>query len=82
MKLQGSKRYSSDLEQGGLEIPAKIIFQNSNERIIEEMKKAHYKTDLKNVVTMPSHQGYCLTCTYGCIRFYCPKVRGSQVIGA
>ena len=34
-----SKRYSSDLEQGGLEIPAKIIFQNSNERIIEEMKK-------------------------------------------
>ena len=34
-----SKRYYSDLEQGGLEIPAKIIFQNSNERIIEEMKK-------------------------------------------
>ena len=30
---------SSDLEQGGLEIPAKIIFQNSNERIIEEIKK-------------------------------------------
>ena len=25
----GSKRYSSDLGQGGLEIPAKIIFQNS-----------------------------------------------------
>ena len=34
-----SKRYSSDLEQGGLEIPARIIFQNSNERIIEEIKK-------------------------------------------
>ena len=34
-----SKRYSSDLEQGGLEIPAKVIFQNSNEIIIEEMKK-------------------------------------------
>ena len=34
-----SKRYSSNQEQGGLEIPAKIIFQNSNERIIEEMKK-------------------------------------------
>ena len=34
-----SKRYPSDLEQGGLEISAKIIFQNSNERIIEEMKK-------------------------------------------
>ena len=38
-EITGSKRCSSDLEQGGLEIPAKIIFQNSNERIIEEMKK-------------------------------------------
>ena len=38
-EITGSKRYSSDIEQGGLEIPAKIIFQNSNERIIEEMKK-------------------------------------------
>ena len=38
-EITGSKRYSSDLEQGGLEIPAKIIFQNSNEKIIEEMKK-------------------------------------------
>ena len=38
-EIAGSKRYSFDLEQGGLEIPAKIIFQNSNERIIEEMKK-------------------------------------------
>ena len=34
-----SKRCYFDLEQGDLEIPAKIIFQNSNERIIEEMKK-------------------------------------------
>ena len=38
-EITGSKRYSSDLEQGGLEIPAKIMFQNSNERVIEEMKK-------------------------------------------
>ena len=38
-EITGSKRYSSDLEQGGLEIPAKVIFQDSNERIIEEMKK-------------------------------------------
>ena len=38
-EITDSKRYSFDLEQGGLEIPAKIIFQNSNERIIEEMKK-------------------------------------------
>ena len=39
MQITGSKRCSSDLEQGGLEIPAKTIFQNSNEGIIEEMKK-------------------------------------------
>ena len=38
-EITGSKRYSFDIEQGGLEIPAKIVFQNSNERIIEEMKK-------------------------------------------
>ena len=39
-EITGSKRYSSNLEQGGgLENPAKKIFQNSNERIIEEMKK-------------------------------------------
>ena len=38
-EITDSKRYFSDLEQGGLEIQAKIIFQNSNERIIEEIKK-------------------------------------------
>ena len=36
MQSTGSKRCSSD--QGGLEIPAKTVFQNSNEGIIEEMK--------------------------------------------
>ena len=35
----GVSSSSSNLEQGGLEIPAKIIFHNSNKRIIEEMKK-------------------------------------------
>ena len=38
-EITGSKRYPSDLEQGGLEIPVKITFPNSDERIIEEMKK-------------------------------------------
>ena len=38
-EITGSKRYSSDLEQDGLEIPAKIMFQDSSKRIIEEMKK-------------------------------------------
>ena len=28
-----------------------------------------YKNDLKHAVTMPSHQGYCLTYIYGCIMF-------------
>ena len=37
--ITGSKRHSSDLEQGRLEIPAKVIFQNSNERITEQIKK-------------------------------------------
>ena len=37
-EITGSKRYPSDLDQGGLEIPAKIMFQSSNERIIEEMR--------------------------------------------
>ena len=34
-----SKRYFSDLEQVGVEISAKIIFQNTNQRIIEKMRK-------------------------------------------
>ena len=38
-EITGLKRYSSNLEQGGTDIPAKKIFQNSNERIVEEMKK-------------------------------------------
>ena len=29
----------------------------------------HYTTDLKHAVTMPSHQGYCLTCIHSCISF-------------
>ena len=37
---------------------------------------------VKHAVTMPSHHGYCLTCMYGCLKFYCPKMRGSWVIGA
>ena len=38
-EITDSKRNSSNLEQNGLEIPAKMIFQYSNERIVEEMKK-------------------------------------------
>ena len=41
---------------------------------------ANYKKDLKHAVTMPSHQGYCFTYIYGCIKFYCSKVKGSEVI--
>ena len=40
-EITDSKRYSYNLEQGSLEIPAKIIFQNSKKKkkTIEEMKK-------------------------------------------
>ena len=38
-KMTGYRRYSADLEQGGLEIPATIIFWNKNEKIVEQMKK-------------------------------------------
>ena len=32
-------RYFIDLAHGGLEIPAKLIFRNTNERVIEKIKK-------------------------------------------
>ena len=35
----------------------------------------HYKIDLKHAVTMPLHQEYSLACIYGCMKFYCLKVR-------
>ena len=38
---------------------------------------AHYKIDLKHTVRMPSNEGYSLTCIYGCMKFYCPKVKVS-----
>ena len=37
----------------------------------------HYKIDLKHTVRMPSNEGYSLTCTYGCMKFYRPKVKVS-----
>ena len=40
----------------------------------------HYKIDLKNAVTVPSHQGYSLTYIYGWIKFYCPKVRDPELL--
>ena len=42
----------------------------------------HYKTDLKHAVAVPLHQWYCVTCLCSCIKLYCPKMRGSWVIGA
>ena len=37
-----SKRGSADLEQGSLEVPAKITFCNSNEKIIEGIKRSSF----------------------------------------
>ena len=51
--ITGSKRHSSDVEQGGLEIPAKIIFRNSNE-IINEMKKKLAQTIEKDFLLYSS----------------------------
>ena len=70
---------------GNLEIDFSINLKNVSAElsILSELRYifgkilTHYKTDLKHAVTTPLHQGYCLTCTYGCMKFYCPKVRGS-----
>ena len=37
---------------------------------------------MKHAIRMPSHQGYCVTYIYGCIKFYGPALRGSWYIWA
>ena len=36
----------------------------------------NYKTGSKHAIAIPLHQVYCLTCIYGFMKFYCPKVAG------
>jgi len=36
--VTGSRRYSADLEQGGLEIPAKLIFEGDDEEMIDNVR--------------------------------------------
>ena len=38
-EITGVKKYSKDLEQGGLEIPARLIISNAKKRITDVMKK-------------------------------------------
>ena len=38
-EITGVQKYSKDLEQGGLEIPARMTFSNTNERMTEVMKE-------------------------------------------
>ena len=37
---------------------------------------------IKQVLSMPFHQAYCLTCIYNCIKFYFWRVRESWLIWA
>ena len=39
MKVNGPKRYSVDLIQGGLELPAEFTFQTSNEKLFSQMQE-------------------------------------------
>ena len=39
IKVNGPRRYSADLKQGGLEIPAQFYFKSSNEKLFCQMKE-------------------------------------------
>ena len=39
IKVNGQRRYSVDLIQGGLELPAEFAFQNSNEKILSTARR-------------------------------------------
>ena len=39
IKVNGSRRYSVDLIQGGLELPAEFTFQTSNEKLFSQMQE-------------------------------------------
>ena len=38
-EITGGKKYSKDLEQGGLEIPARITISNTNKKMTDVMKE-------------------------------------------
>ena len=39
IKVNGPRRYSVDLIQGGLELPAEVTFQTSNEKLFSQMQE-------------------------------------------
>ena len=39
IKVNGPRRYSVDLMQGGLELPAEFTFQTSNEKLFSQMQE-------------------------------------------
>ena len=39
IKVNGPRRYSVDLIQGGLELPAEFTFQTSNEKLFSQMQE-------------------------------------------
>ena len=38
-EITGGKKYSKDLEQGGLEIPARLTISNTNKKMTDVMKE-------------------------------------------
>ena len=38
-KITGGKKHSKDLEQGGLEIPARLTISNTNKKLTDVMKE-------------------------------------------
>ena len=38
-EVTGKRRYSSDLSQGGLEIPCRLIFKSKDKKEIDKIKK-------------------------------------------
>ena len=63
--VTGSRRYSADLEQGGLEIPAKLIFKGDDE-VIDKVRlliqsappepTARYSSSLQQLIPEPSNE--------------------------
>ena len=39
VKVTGERRYSFDLPQGGMEIPAEFIYKSEKKELIDQMKK-------------------------------------------
>ena len=48
VKVTGERRYSFDLPQGGMEIPAEFIYKSEKKELIDQMKKKTLEEIKKN----------------------------------